>query len=122
VSVRRDTLRAELENSLRERVAAKRTQRDVNLRVLQRAAVDATKLTESEEWDIYLQQVQALNEQDVNLLLCLPTASDLQVYQTAEECQRNEFERALLRARIHARNECIEIPKRILQGAAESRD
>ena len=95
---------------------------DYKLRQLRRAAVDAEKLTSSQEWNAYLQQVAALNEADTSALEGLRTSSDNGLFMSAEECQKTEFERALLRAKIQARNECIEVPNKILQGSSAARD
>lgn len=118
--MRRDILR----QRLLEGVDLRAQSRDVEykLRQLRRAAVDAEKLTQSEEWNAYLQQVAALNEADRVALEGHRTASETGIYMDADQCQRIEFERALLRAKIQARDECIEIPKAIIQRSTAKRD
>lgn len=118
--MRRDVLRKQM---LEQRTLHAETRSiDYKLMQLRRAAVDATKLTESGEWNAYLQQIAALNEADEEALLGQRTASETGIYMDADQCQRIEFERALLRAKIQARNECIEIPKKIIHGSADARD
>jgi hypothetical protein len=116
--MRRDVLRKRILESKASSVDARDL--DYKLKQLRRAAVDAEKLTQSEEWDAYLQQIAALNEADQQALMGHRTASETGIYMDADQCQRIEFERALLRAKIQARNECIEIPKTIIQGSTST--
>jgi hypothetical protein len=118
--VRRDILRKRLDAQKLLHVETRGV--DHKLAQLRRARLDATRLTEQPEWDGYLQQVEALNEADRVALEAPSSSSELGVYMSPEKCQQLEFERALLRAKIQARNECIEIPKAILQRATATRD
>lgn len=95
---------------------------DYKIRQLQRAQVDAVQLTQSPLWDGYLQQIAALNEADEEAFRGVVGPSELGSYMSAEQCQKLEFERAVLRAKIQARNECIQIPRRILQGTSSTGD
>lgn len=89
--------------------------------MLERAAVDSRHLTDTPEWDAYLQRIEVLNERDCKLLEELQAVLEDPFYMTAEQCQKNHFQIAVLIAAIRARNECIEIPKQ-LQGAADALD
>lgn len=85
--------------------------------VMRRATLDAEKLTRSATWNAYLEQVEALNEDDCKQLESLQAELEAPEFRNAEKCQETQFKCALLIARVQARNECIDIPKR-LQGPA----
>jgi hypothetical protein len=119
--VRRDTLRQEIAARLAQKSWDRKRDREFATRIMERAQVDAKRLTDSPEWNIYLQQVEALNERDCKALEALQSALETPTYMTADACQRLQFDCAVLIARIQARNECIDIPKRI-QGAADPLD
>ena len=118
--MRRDVIRKKLEDARKSSHVEHNV--EYKLRQLRRAEVDARNLTQSPEWDVYLQQVAALNEADEQALHGLRGSSDTGIYMSPEQCHQLEFERAMLRAKIQARNECVEIPKTILQGSAAKRD
>lgn len=89
--------------------------------VLARARVDAQHLVDSPVWNAYLEMIEAINENDCRRLEGLQAVLEDPGYRTAEECQKTQFDCAILIARIQARNECIEIPKRIQGAAAATR-
>ncbi len=118
--MRRDILRKQV--NTQKAFHAETRSLDYKLAQLRRAQLDAERLTELPEWNVYLQQVEALNEADRAALAGAQSSSELGIYLSPEKCAQLEFERALLRAKIQARNECIEIPKAIIQRATATRD
>lgn len=117
--MRPDILHKRAAEAKEKRALERRQQHAFNLGVLQRAAVDQSVLTADPRWNAYLQQVAALNAADQRQLDDLQARIDSAEYLSPEQAQTAAFTRRLLLARIHTRNECLEIPKRI-QGAARS--
>ena len=118
--MRRDIIRARVDAERKQRT--QQTSLEYQLGVLRRARLESAKILESAEWQVYCERIQALNEKDQSALDGLLSMSDMGTYLTPEQCQSVEFHRSVLKAKIQARNECIEIPKTILSGTASESD
>lgn len=85
-------------------------------RKLRKISGDLAMLTSSELWNKYLSLVLDLQRPDVAALADLEERGRQGEFETAEESARRHFEVSILRERIRAREECIDIPKALLAG------
>ena len=118
--MRRDTVRARVEELRNRRSADEKVDLAFKLGVLKRAHLETASLIRDPNWQAYLERVAAMNETDQSALDAMVSMSDTLVYMTPGMCHAVEFQRAVLVAKIQARNECIQIPQEILGTTPES--
>lgn len=118
--MRRDTVRARVDELRKRRNADEQVDRAFKLGVLKRAHLETANLLSDPHWQAYVERVSAMNEMDQSALDGMVSMSDTLIYMTPEMCHAVEFQLAVLVAKIQARNECIQIPQEILGTTAES--
>jgi hypothetical protein len=120
--MRRDAVRKRAIDNREKSRLAREVDVEYARRVIARARVDASRLTRSALWNVYLEQLEALNEVDCKELEALQAELESPNYRSAEEAQKTQFACQILLAQIKARNECIALPQRILQGTTGASD
>lgn len=118
--MRPDVLRELTAETRRRKAEEQEHARQVFAAARQRAQVEVALLTGHEQWDTYLERIQALQTRDQQALDALVSEDATTDYRSPEEHARRRHEAAVLRARIEARSECQRIPKELLGPGSEA--
>jgi len=114
--MRRDVLRKEfLETAERAKAAKALEVSKMIERARRRAVLDHAFLTGHEVWDRFLQHVEDLQANDRDELTELERQEHSTEYESAEASARRRHRTAILRERISARLEVIELPRKLME-------
>lgn len=117
--MRPDTVREYARRERERQIAAERVRQALAARRTERERIDAALLTGSEPWDRYLQQLHEWSQKDQEELDQIESEERSGSYLSAEKLSEQAHRKAVLRARIEVRHECIRLPQAIL-GRTES--
>lgn len=116
--MRQDVLRAWAKSEVERKKEEHRAKHKITDLEARRARIHADLLTKHPVWDVYLEQIEELQERDRRELRPLEERLLSLEYLPDAEASELRQRTSILKARIHARDECLRIPRSALEAEA----